>query len=160
MASSTSENNWVYPPVSYYFEVSIGQFTGVDCLFAEVSGIEMELETSTEIKEGGNNSHVYNLPGRTKYSDLVLKRGMVPKTSALFSWCQNTIAGNYTKKIETKNISVKLLDENGAALIVWNFKNAYPKKMAVSNLNAKASGESAIMIETITLAYSEFERQY
>lgn len=160
MASSTSENNWVYPPVSYYFEVSVGKFSGIDCLFSEVSGIEMELETSTELKEGGNNSYVHILPSRTKYTDLVLKRGVVPKTSSLLSWCQKTISGNYTKKIETKTVTVKLLDEDGQALISWNFKNAFPKKLSVSNLSAKASGESAIMIETITLAYSEFERQY
>lgn len=160
MASSTNENNWAYPPVSYYFEVSVGQLSGVDCLFSEVSGIEMELEVSTEIKEGGNNSYVHNLPGRTKYSDLVLKRGVVPKTSPLLSWCQKTIAGNYAQKIETKTVTVKLLGEDGQALMSWNFKNAYPKKLAVSNLNAKATGDSAIMIETITLSYSEFERQY
>ena len=149
-----------YPLVSYYFEVSIGELTGVDCLFSEVSGIEMEIETGTEIKEGGNNSYVHNLPGRSKYTDLVLKRGVVSKTSALFSWCEKTINGNYTKSIETKNVSVKLLDGNGDALIVWNFKDAYPKKLAVSSLNAKASGDGAIMIESITLAYSEFVRQY
>ena len=155
-----SLDKWGYPPVSFYFEVSIGQLSGVDCLFSEVSGIEMELETGTEIKEGGNNSYVHNLPGRTKYSDLVLKRGVVAKSSALFSWCQKTITGNYTKKIEPKDVIVKLLDEDGQALMSWNFKNAFPKKLAVSGLNAKASGESAIMIENITLSYSEFERQY
>lgn len=160
MASSTSENNWGYPPVSYYFEVTIDKFSGVDCLFSEVSGIEMELETKTKLEEGGNNSYVHILPGKTIYSDLVLKRGIVPKTSALFSWCQKTIAGNYSKKIEPKTVTVKLLDENGDALITWNFKNAYPKKLVVSSLNAKASGEGAIMMESITLAYSEFERQY
>lgn len=155
-----SENNWGYPPVSYYFEVSVDNFSGVDCLFSEVSGIEMELDTSLQVSEGGNNDYSYNLPGRTKYSDLVLKRGIVPKTSALFSWCQKTIGGNYTKKIETKTVSVKLLDEKGETLISWNFKNAYPKKLSISNLNAKASGENALMIETITITYSEFERQY
>ncbi len=160
MASSTSENNWAYPPVSYYFEVSVGELSGVDTLFSEVSGIEMEIEVGTELKEGGNNSYAHNLPGRSKYSDLVLKRGVVPKTSALFTWCQKTIAGNYTEKIKTKDVLVKLLDEDGNALVSWNFKNAFPKKLSISNLNAKASGDGAIMIESITLAYAEFERQY
>lgn len=159
MARSTDENKWAYPPVSYYFEVTVGTLTGVDCLFSEVSGIEMEMELGSELKEGGNNSYVHHLPGRTKYADLVLKRGLVPKSSALFSWCQKTIAGNYNEKIVPKTVTVKLLGDDGQTLVSWNFKNAYPKKLAVSNLNAKASGESAIMIESITLAYSEFERQ-
>ena len=120
----------------------------------------MELDSGTELKEGGNNTHVHFLPGRTKYSDLTLKRGLVPKTSALFSWCQKTITGGYLQKIQTKDISVKLLDEDGTVLVTWSFKNAWPKKMSVSDLNAKASGDSGIMIETITLAYSEFERKY
>ncbi len=154
------QDKWGYPVVSFCFEVSIGKFNGVDYLFSEVSGIEMELDASLEIKEGGNNTYTYSLPGRTKYKDLELKRGMISKSSALFSWCQKTITGNYTKPIETKDITVKLLDENGKAIISWNFKNAYPKKLTVSNLNAKASGEGAIMVETITLGYSEFERKY
>ncbi|MCR9254038.1 MAG: phage tail protein [bacterium] len=154
-----SADKWGYPAVSYCFEVSVGKFTGIDLLFSEVSGIQMELET-TEIKEGGNNSYTHSIPGRVKYTDLVLKRGMMPKSSALFSWCQKTIGGNYTKPIEPQDVTVKLLDEEGKTLITWNFKNAYPKKLEVSSLNARASGDSAIMIETITLAYSEFERKY
>lgn len=156
----SSDAKWAYPPVSYNFEVSIGKLKGVDCLFSEVSGIEMDLDTSTELKEGGNNNYSYKLPGRVSYTDLVLKRGLVSKSSPLYEWCKKTISGNYTKAIEPKDVIVKLLDGDGNALVSWNFKNAYPKKLAVSDLNAKASGDSAIMIETITLVYSEFERKY
>ncbi len=156
----STDHKWAYPPLSYNFEVTVDTYTGVDCLFSEVSGIEMDLDTATELKEGGNNNYTHKLPGRVTYSDLVLKRGMVPKSSALYEWCKKTITGNYIKPIEPKNVMVKLLDNEGNALVSWNFKNAYPKKLAVSDLNAKATGDSSIMIETITLTYSEFERKY
>ena len=159
MALST-DNKWVYPPVSYYFEVSVDTMSGVDCLFSEVSGIEVDLGTGVEVKEGGNNSYTHKLPGRVNYADLELKRGLVPKSSALFSWCKKTLSGNFSKPIEPKTVIVKLLDNEGNTLVSWNFKNAYPIKLTVSNFNAMASGDSAIVIETIKLSYSEFERNY
>ena len=146
------------PPVSFYFEVKIASFSS-DIYFSEVSGLEMELESALEIKEGGNNSFSYSLPGRTKYSDLVLKRGLVVKSSTLYDWFQKTINGNLDEKIVTKDISIILLNEEGNAHVKWSVRNAYPKKISISPMSAKASGDSAIMIETLTLSYSEFERE-
>jgi phage tail-like protein len=119
----------------------------------------MELEGALEIKEGGNNSFSYTLPGKTKYADLVLKRGMVVGNSALYNWFQTTINGNLDQKIETKDISITLLNGEGNAHVKWSVRNSYPKKISVSTMNAKASGENAIMIETLTLSYSEFVRE-
>lgn len=155
-----ADNTWAYPPVSYYFEVSVDTMTGVDCLFSEVSGIEVDLGTGVEVKEGGNNSYTHKLPGRVNYADLELKRGLVPKTSPLFTWCESSLSGNFTNPIETKTVIVKLLNNEGDTLVSWNFSKAYPIKMTVSSFNASASGDSAIVIETIKLSYSEFERNY
>ena len=146
------------PPVSFYFEVKVGSFSS-DVYFSEVLGLEMELESALEIKEGGNNSFSYSLPGRTKYADLVLKRGLVVKGSELYDWFQATINGNLDEKIITKDIAITLLNEDGNAHVKWSIRNAYPKKIGISTMNAKASGENAIMIETLTLSYSEVERE-
>lgn len=154
---SSGDATFDLPPVSFYFEVKIDTFS-TDIYFSEVSGLDMELEAALEIKEGGNNSYTYSLPGRTKYGDLVLKRGTLVKKSILYEWVQKVITGNYSTPIEPKNITISLLDEEGNASVSWSVVNAYPKKMQVSDLNAKASGDSAILIETLTFSYSEFTR--
>ena len=150
-------NSWSFPAVSYNFSVNVGLFMGSDSLFSDVDGISMSLETSP-LKEGGNNSYTHNLPGQTEFKPLVLKRGLISMSSFLFVWCQATIIGNYTLKIKPMPVMVQLLNEKGMPLVMWFFNNAYPKKFEVSSLNAKASGDGAIMVETIELAYSEFTR--
>ena len=68
------------PPCGFYFRV---EFVGIDGMeddkeqrFQEVSGLSFEVETE-ELKEGGENRFVYKLPKRTKYPNLVLKRGLL-----------------------------------------------------------------------------------
>lgn len=147
------------PSVSYYFEVSFSKTKHTksegDMFFSEVSGLEIEIETIT-IKEGGNNSSVIQLPGRTTYKDITLKRAMLAESSPLYSWFQEVLTGNFIKKIEPLQIFIKLLNEEGDTKASWTVSSAYPKKISVSDLNASASGESAIMIDTLTLAHSGF----
>ena len=72
----------------------------------------MELEIGSEIKRVETNRYVHQLPGRTTYSDFkVLKRGIVPKSSPIFNWCQKTIAGNFNQKDRTKLVTVKTFKE-------------------------------------------------
>ena len=52
-------------------------------------------------------------------------------------------------------IFISLLDENGVSQVSWIFSNAYPTDLELSEFNA---GENNIAIETITFAYSWFER--
>jgi phage tail-like protein len=153
------DSPFVFPPLSFYFKVEVdGIRDGEDLLFSEASGFSSELEMETSLVEGGNNNRAFPLPKRVKFNDLVLKRGMVAKSSPFHKWCEETINTNYVNPVETKTVVVNLLDESGTILIHWRFVNALPKKLEVSALNANASGDSAIMLETVTLTYSEFSR--
>ncbi len=61
------------PYFSFQFLIEInGLITGG---FSEVSGLQVEIETE-EYREGGTNDYVHKLPKGTKYSNLVLKRGI------------------------------------------------------------------------------------
>ena len=157
------EELFPFPPLSFHFEVSVGkkgeEMKEKEMLFTEATGFGMELDVDTSIVEGGNNDKVYVLPKRVKYTDLVLKRGVVPKDSDFYKWCESTINANHSAPIETKTVKVALQNDSKDTLITWNFKDAFPKKIEVSALNAKASGESAILVETITLAFSHFNRE-
>lgn len=150
------------PPVGFYFSVQIleegvSPSSAVGAGFQEVSGISVAMETK-QIEEGGENRFTHRVPRRTKYEDLVLKRGLLIRSSALANWCLEVLGGNLTEKIEPKTIKVSLLDANtdgNEAIIIWKFVNAYPIKWEVSSLDAS---KSEIVVESITFAYNYFDR--
>ena len=144
----------IYPPVSFYFELSFSGVTAKsEAAFKEVSGITMEMGIE-EIAEGGVNGYKHRVPTTAKFSNLVLKRGLVPKGSDVATWCTNTLSGGLEEAIETKTIVVKLLDETGAPLKSWSFANAWPVKWAIADFN---SMNNDIAIETLEFSYSYFE---
>ncbi|MBC8754347.1 phage tail protein [Kordia sp. YSTF-M3] len=136
-------------PVGFYFSLS---FEGEDAAFKEVSGINKELGVE-EVAGGGENRFKYRLPNVSSSQNLVLKRAIVPTGSNLITWCSDTLDNGLAAAIETKDVSVDLLDNEGTVLMKWTFYNAYPLKYAVSDLKSQ---ESEILIETIELAYNYF----
>ena len=141
-----------YPPVGFHFK---GEFTldGVqetDTRFQEVSGLTAELGIE-EITEGGENRFLHRLPTRAKYSNLVLKRGML-HDSKLIQWFQDAVE-SFT--FEPVDVLVTLLNENNEPLAGWSFVNAWPVKWTTSDFKAQ---EGAIVVETIELAYNYFTR--
>jgi len=59
--------NYFYDiPVSFQFDVTVLTLTGPgDCLFQEVSGLNVKLEVDT-VQEGGNNIEAYKFPKKTE----------------------------------------------------------------------------------------------
>lgn len=144
-----------YPPVAFYFRLSFDAVSsGEDASFKEVSGITMEMGTE-EITEGGNNNYKHRVPTSVKFSNLVLKRGLVPKESPIVHWCLDTIGGGLSEAIKTKTILVSLLNEKGQPLNSWSFANAWPVKWSASDLN---SMNNELVIETLEFSYSQFTR--
>jgi phage tail-like protein len=142
-----------YPPVGFYFKVIISGVSGVqEGSFMEVSGISASI-TPEEKQEGGENRFKHRLPNPPKYGNLVLKRGML-LGSGLITWAQTSIS---TFKFTPKTAVVQLLNEKGKAIAVWVFNNAYPVKLEMSGMKAMKEGE--IMVETLELAYSFFEKK-
>lgn len=136
-------------PVGFYFSLS---FEGEDAAFKEVSGISKELGME-EVAGGGENRFKYRLPTVSASKNLVLKRAIVPAGSKLITWCSDTLDNGLATAIQTQDVSVDLLDNEGKILMKWTFYNAYPVSYAVSDLKSQ---ESEILIETIELAYNYF----
>lgn len=137
-------------PVGFYFQLS---FTGVDAAFQEVSGLSKELSVE-EIVCGGENRFKYRLPTVASSQNLVLKRAIVPTGSQLVNWCANCIDLGMTSTITPHDVNVSLLNSSGQTLMMWTFFSAYPVKYAVSDFKSQ---ESALVIETIELAYTYFQ---
>ncbi|GAA4460512.1 hypothetical protein GCM10023189_35740 [Nibrella saemangeumensis] len=138
-----------YPPVGFHFRVVfLGLGNDNDQRFQSVSGLNVEFDVET-VKEGGENRFEHKLPGRAKYPDLSLKRGLL-KDSSVIAWCRNALKN---REIEPATLEVSLLNENHDPLITWKVFNAWPRKWSVSDFNA---GENAVVVETLDLCYSYF----
>ncbi|MDD5033804.1 MAG: phage tail protein [Methylococcaceae bacterium] len=144
-----------YPPVSFYFQVNIhGMSTEHDSGFLEVDGLTVEREV-VPIQEGGENRFMHRLPGSLKYQNLILKRGLVVKSSQLAQWCLDVFEPSFEKPLTPRDIDVSLLDEQGSPLVTWNFKRAWPIKWKIDSLGAM---DNKIAIETLEFVFSYFTR--
>ncbi|MEM5567085.1 phage tail protein [Psychroserpens sp. AS72] len=139
----------VYPSGGFYFQVKVENET---YSFKEVSGISLEI-TTEEIAESGENRFKYKVPTSQRYSDLVLKRGLVPENSELDRWIYNTLNLGFDKPIETKTLEVSLININGNKIMTWSFVNAWPLSWNIASLNAM---NNEVLIESINLSYNYF----
>jgi phage tail-like protein len=156
MATDASTDAIPYPPVGFHFEVTFAEAAGpntkIDTRFQEVSGFAAEL-TTEDIDEGGENRFTHRVPKKTKYSNLILKRGLMTD-SGLISWIVDAIE-NYTFKPAL--VTVNLLDEEHNTLVSWDFARAYPVKWSTSDLKAQ---DNSIVVETLELSYQFFTKSY
>lgn len=138
-----------YPPWGFYYKVefSISKTTD-DARFQSVSGLSVEYDYEN-FKEGGENRFEHKLPVRTKYSDLVLKRGMLTDSEVL-KWL---LAAFQNREFRAADLNVILMNEQGDPLRAWNVSHAIPKKWSVSDFNAM---ENSYVVETMELTYRYF----
>lgn len=153
-------NDAYYPPVGFYFKVSIDGFPDSESAFQEVTGLSMSMETTT-LREGGVNNFQHALPNPPKSEPLILKRGL-RIGSELASWCKETIE-EFT--FRPKNLHVFLLrvdpeepETKGAIqpLMTWHIIHAFPTKWEISGFNAM---QNELAIETVQLSYNYFHKR-
>lgn len=128
-------------PGEYNFRVEIdgadaGQFTAVDGLSIEIEVVEYQ---------DGTDPILRKRPGRTKYSNITLKRGYV-SSNELWDWVQatRTEAAGYKKPV-----SLVLLDADTSTEVArYNFFECWPAKWKVGALDGTASN---VMTEEITV---------
>lgn len=144
-----------YPPWSFYYKVEFllggGPLPTDDARFQTVSGLSVEYDYES-FKEGGENRFEHKLPIRTKYADLVLKRGMLMGSQVL-DWFTSAFRD---RQFSPSDINVTLMNEKGDPLRTWNVAHAIPKKWLVSDFNAN---ENSLVIETMELTYRYFSLQ-
>ena len=132
-----------YPLVAFHFQVEWG---GTNLGFSEVSGLTIENQ-AIEYRDGLSPEYsVVKMPGMPKFSNITLKRGIVPADNEFFGWL-NTAALN---KIERRDLVISLLNEEHSPVMTWKVKNAFPVKVEGPGL--KATGNE-VAIETIELAH-------
>ena len=140
-------NNRIDPYSSFRFLVEIqGLIVGG---FSEVSGLQAETEVE-EVREGGINYHVHKFPKITKYSNLILKRG-ITDSDVLWKWYQDVVKGVFLRK----SGFIILLDGEGNEKWRWHFIDAYPVKWTGPDLKGDSS---TIAVETLEISHNGIEK--
>jgi phage tail-like protein len=132
-----------YPIPKFHFQADWG---GVRIGFTEVSGLDAETEV-IEYRDGASPEYSKRkIPGMQKYPNVTMKRGVFASDNDYFKWW-NTVALN---TVERRSVTISLLNEKHEPVMVWKVKNAWPAKIASTDL--KADGNE-IAIESIELAH-------
>ncbi len=165
------------PAPAYLFAIELeGLVVG---FFTEVSGLELTRDVE-DYAEGGNNNFIHKLPGRTKYSNLVFKRGL-SVSRVLFDWFD---IGKYDFNVQRINLSIiqgapghnlasaalgalggvstfgapadmqqhafQALGRGFGKVKHWNVENAWPVRWKASDLNVSSQN---VVIEEIEIAH-------
>lgn len=139
-----------YPLVNFHYTV---QWNGSNFDFSEVSGLTAEHEL-IEYRVGSSPEYnTIKVPGMTKYSNIILKRGSYQGDNELFEWFDTFQSSN----IERRDITISLLNEVHDPIIIWYIRNAWPVALKFAELNAM---KSEIFIETLELAHGGFKVQH
>jgi phage tail-like protein len=136
------------PYRGFRFRVEIDGITVAH--FSEVSGLQIETETEP-YEEGGVNDFVHQLPKRTKFQHITLKRG-ITDIGELWQWHQEVVSG----KFKRKNGSIILLDEAGEDRWRWIFASAFPVKWTGPDLKADSN---TIAFESVELAHNGIKKR-
>lgn len=139
--SAQSANIWPLP--KFYFKV---MWDSNEMVFQEVSGLDVEAQP---IEYRSGNSPVFSavkMPGLKKYGNITMKKGIFKGDNKFWDWF-NQIKMNTIKRVP---VVISLLDETGAATMVWTLTNAWPTKITGTDL--KSDGNE-VAIETIEIAH-------
>lgn len=143
VTTNTSED----PLVAFNFGLDIGGGV-IAGFFTEVSGLGSETETTehTVVTESGQQI-VMKVPGRLKWQDITLKRGI---TSSMDIW-------TWRKQVEEGDVlgarcngSIMMYDQSGTEVARWNFERAWPSKVSGPSLS---SDGSSIVMEELTITH-------
>ena len=130
------------PYRAYNFLVEIDGITRAG--FRECSGLDSS-QDPIEYREGGEVLTVRKLTGLNKYSNISLKWGMTDDVG-FWEWRKKAMDG----KVERKNGSIILLNDEGEERLRWNFREGWPTKWTGPSFNATGN---EVAIENLEIAH-------
>ena len=123
--------------------------------FTEVSGLSVQIDVE-DLAEGGQNQYTHKLPGRMKWPNLVLKRG-ITDTDNLFAWFAKSSGDGFAgagNRIEPRQGSIALMDAAGKPVRTWKFTDAYPVKWTGPKL---AASSRDLAVEELEVCHCGFQ---
>ena len=145
-----SENVPFFGNFNFLVEIEdlTGESTSVVGGFSEVGGLVSESEV-VEYR-AGNTPNVVKFPGRTRFSNVVLRRGCTV-SSELYDWRRRIEKG----ESDRRSGSVILLDGEMQEAARWNFFEAWPCRYEAPQFNA---ADTSVSVETLELCVERVER--
>ena len=150
------DNFYRFGPVSSTFLVEIdGEPIG---RFTEARGLEVSIDVE-EVEEGGENSFVHKLPGRMRWPNITLVRG-ITQTNNLFEWLQlcggEGFAGN-GNIVDRSTAAITLMSSQGIRLRSWDIDGAIPIRWSGPDFT---NASDDILTEELEIAHHGFRAPY
>jgi len=140
------------PLVSFSFALDIQGAVGG--FFSEISGLGSENEVAEHkvMGEDGHKQIVRKIPGRLKWGDITLKRGI---TNIVDVWQWRKLVEDGDIEGARKNGSIMMYDQSGTLVAQWDFVNAWPSKVTGPSIQADSN---ALGIEEMTIVHEGITR--
>jgi phage tail-like protein len=145
---ATSTGGRIDPFPTFKFHVDIGSIT--EAAFIECSGLEMSTEVF-EYQEGGLNEFVHKFPGRTRVSNVTLKRGFA-LSNEIYQWYKEMEdCLRQGKKLDFRQVTITLYTTVDQEQVMrWSLDKAFPVKWVGPALK---TDEAAFAVETLEFAH-------
>jgi phage tail-like protein len=117
--------------------------------FREADGLSVHREV-VEYHEGGENTKTHKLLGPTRWSNIVLRRGITDSMD-FYDWMKKTIDA---ATIERKNGAIIATDQKGQPKMRWDFTGGWPCRYEGPRMEAL---DADLKIELLEIAHDGFE---
>jgi phage tail-like protein len=108
-------------------------------------GIEVVLE---QREEGGNNTMIWQLPTRMKYSNIKFTRPVGPDSQKLTAWITKALHG-----IKPTTAVVSAMSADGKPVAKWSLEGVLPVRWTGPTLNLDSP---KVFMETLEIAHHGF----
>ena len=115
--------------------------------FTACSGISLEFEPVTFKQGDGKMIVERKRPGRPKYTEVVLKRGLT-QSNDLYKWFDEVVKA--AKPTPYKTAAIVIFGRDAKEVARFSLLQCWPSRLSVSDLT---SGSDDVMIEEVTIQH-------
>ncbi len=138
------------PLVGFHFQLDLGGV--VAGYFTEISGLGSENEVvEHKVVEGGKQK-VQKIPGRLKWGDITLKRGI---TAMMDIWVWRKQVEDGLVDAARTNGSIIMLDQELTPVAQWDFEGAWPSKVSGPQVQSDSNNYG---VEELTIVHEYIAR--
>jgi phage tail-like protein len=140
-----------YGNFNFLVDLGDGETKGPHAGFSEIVLPEAQIEVIEYRNGNEKESGVIKLPGRQRYDNAILKRGITGALN-LYQWWDALRNGDVSAR---RTVTIMLQNEDRSAVVMtWRLLRAWPAKFTGPHLNGKGND---VAIETLELAFERLE---